>query len=82
MVGPAQSPVAMAEIPITNRAGLLQCSPANTNPGLTKPRDGALDLRSAFPTRINYIRTAPSDDIQGPALPRFSSTTSARRRRS
>ncbi len=71
MVGPAGSPVAKAEIPITNQAGLLECSPANTLPGLTKPRDGALDLRSAFPTRINYIRTAPSDDIQGPALASF-----------
>jgi branched-chain amino acid transport system substrate-binding protein len=71
MVGPAASPIAKAEIPITNQAGLLQCSPANTNAELTKPRDGALDIRSAFPDRINYIRTAPSDDIQGPALASF-----------
>ncbi len=71
MVGPRSSGVAAAQIPITNRAGFLQCSPANTRPGLTKPRDGALDLRSAFPTRINYIRTAPADDIQGPALASF-----------
>ena len=27
--------------------------------------------RAAFPTRINFIRTAPSDDIQGPALASF-----------
>ena len=71
MVGPRSSQVATTQIPITNRAGLLQCSPANSRPGLTKPRDGALDLRSAFPTRINYVRTAPSDDIQGPALAAF-----------
>ena len=71
MIGPHGSPVARTEIPITNRGGLLQCSPANTSPGLTKPRQGALDLRSAFPTRINYIRTAPSDAIQGPALASF-----------
>jgi branched-chain amino acid transport system substrate-binding protein len=71
MIGPASSVVGAAEIPITNQAGLLQCSPANTDPGLTKPRDGALDLRAAFPTRINYIRTAPADDIQGPALASF-----------
>ena len=51
MVGPTSSTVARAEIPITNQAGLLECSPANTTPGLTKPRDGALDLRSAFPDR-------------------------------
>src|SRR4029077_10034994 len=30
MVGPASSQVARAEIPITNEAGLLECSPANT----------------------------------------------------
>ena len=71
MVGPRSSGVAASEIPITNKAGLLQCSPANTRPGLTKPRGGALDLRSAFPARINYIRTAPADDIQGPALASF-----------
>jgi len=71
MVGPAQSPIATAEIPITNAAGLLQCSPANTNPGLTKPRDGALDLRAAAPERINYVRVAPSDDIQAPAAASF-----------
>jgi branched-chain amino acid transport system substrate-binding protein len=71
MVGPNSSGVARSEIPITNRAGLLQCSPSNTDSGLTKPRDGALDLRAAFPTRINYIRTAPADDIQGTALASF-----------
>ncbi len=71
MVGPTQSPIATAEIPITNAAGLLQCSPANTNPSLTKPRYGALDLRVAAPERINYIRVAPSDDIQGPAAASF-----------
>ncbi len=71
MVGPLSSAVARKEIPISNRAGLLQCSPANTASDLTKPRDGALDLRSAFPTRIAYVRTAPSDDIQGTALAAF-----------
>ena len=63
--------VASQEIPVTNAAGLLQCSPANTDQALTKPRDGALDLRAAQPDRINYIRTAPADDIQGPALASF-----------
>ena len=71
MIGPAASGVAHSEIPITNAAGLLQCSPANSDPGLTKPRDGALDLRSAAPERINYIRTAPADDIQNPAIASF-----------
>jgi branched-chain amino acid transport system substrate-binding protein len=71
IVGPPASKVAAREIPITNAAGLLQCSPANTDPALTKPRDGALDLRAAAPQRINYIRTAPADDIQGPASASF-----------
>ena len=71
MVGPWASTVAAAEIPITNAAGLLQCSPSNTDPSLTKPRDGALDLRAAAPQRINYIRTSPADDIQGKAAASF-----------
>ncbi len=71
MIGPSGSSVAAKQIPITNRAGLLQCSPANTRSGLTKPRSGALDLRSAYPTRINYVRLAPVDDIQGPASASF-----------
>ena len=71
MIGPWGSRVAVGEIPVSNRAGLLQCSPAVSDPGLTKPRDGALDLRSAAPDRINFIRTFPSDDIQGVALASF-----------
>ena len=71
VIGPWSSRVATAEIPITNAAGLLQCSPASTWPQLTKPRDGALDLRASHPDRINYIRTAPADDIQAVALASF-----------
>ena len=71
MIGPAGSPVARAVLPLTNQAGLLECSPANTSPGLTKPRDGALDLRSAHPDQINYVRLAPSDDVQAVALASF-----------
>ena len=71
IIGPWKSEVAASEIPITNAAGLLQCSPTNTYPLLTKPRLGALDLRKAYPDRINYVRTAPADDIQGTALASF-----------
>jgi class 3 adenylate cyclase len=67
VVGPSVSGIAAEQIPITNEAGLLQCSPSTTDPRLTKPRDGALDLRSAAPDRINFVRTAPADDIQGKA---------------
>lgn len=68
VVGPYNSAVAKVQIPISNDAGLVQCSPANTNEALTKPEFGALDYRKNFPDRINYIRVAATDDIQGPAM--------------
>jgi branched-chain amino acid transport system substrate-binding protein len=71
MIGPWGSAVGAAVLPVTNEAGLFECSPANTLPELTKPRYGALDLRSAYPNRINYVRLAPADDIQAPALASF-----------
>jgi branched-chain amino acid transport system substrate-binding protein len=66
VVGPFNSNVAQAEIPIGNAAGLLQCSPANTNTGLTYPPDSA-QYRPTNPDKINYIRLAAPDSIQGPA---------------
>src|SRR5207245_515550 len=66
VVGPFNSSVAQSEIPISNAGGLLQCSPANTNTGLTYPPD-ALQYRPNNPTKINYIRLAAPDSIQGPA---------------
>src|SRR5207247_1150866 len=45
--------------------------PTTTGPGLTKPRNGALDLRSGFKDRINFVRLATADDIQGPASASF-----------
>jgi branched-chain amino acid transport system substrate-binding protein len=66
VIGPYNSAVAKAQIPISNEAGVLQCSPANTNPDLTKP-PAALDLRKAKPDKPNYVRVATTDDIQGPA---------------
>jgi branched-chain amino acid transport system substrate-binding protein len=66
VVGPFNSNVAQAEIPKSNEAGLLQCSPANTNTTLTYPPD-ALKYRPSHPDKIAYIRTAAPDSIQGPA---------------
>jgi len=71
VVGPFNSSVAKVQIPISNEAGLLQCSPANTNESLTKPEFGALEIRKAFPDRINYVRVATTDDVQGPAVAQF-----------
>lgn len=71
VIGPLNSSVAKVQIPISNEAGLLQCSPANTNEGLTKPEFGALDIRKANPTKINYIRVVTTDDNQGPAAAKY-----------
>ncbi|HEV3157446.1 MAG TPA: branched-chain amino acid ABC transporter substrate-binding protein [Candidatus Baltobacteraceae bacterium] len=64
IVGPINSNVAKAEIPITNAAGLLQISQSNTNPTLTKGPDAA-KLRSK-PVN-NYFRVCTTDDHQGAA---------------
>ena len=71
VIGPLNSSVALVQIPISNEAGLLQCSPANTNEGLTKPEFGALDVRSSNPDRINYVRVVTTDDNQGPAAAKY-----------
>jgi branched-chain amino acid transport system substrate-binding protein len=70
-IGPVNSSVAKVQIPISNEAGLLQCSPANTNQGLTKPEFGALNIRNKYPTRINYVRVVTTDDNQGPGAAKY-----------
>ena len=70
VVGPFNSSVAKVQIPISNEAGLFQCSPANTNPDLTKGAAG-LELRAKNPEKINYVRVATTDDIQGPAVAQY-----------
>jgi branched-chain amino acid transport system substrate-binding protein len=64
IVGPYNSEIAQAQVPITNEAGLLECAPSTTHPGLTKPDYGALELRPEQPDRINFVRLSPSDDNQ------------------
>jgi len=71
VIGPLNSSVAKVQIPISNEAGLLQCSPANTAEGLTIPQFGALDIRKAHPDKINYIRVVTTDDNQGPAAAKY-----------
>ncbi len=69
VVGPYNSSVAQAEIPVSNAAGLMQCSPANTNPGLTQTWGGVdpKTLRPTNPDKIAYVRVATTDDLQGAA---------------
>jgi len=74
VVGPFNSSVAKAEMPITNQAPLAQISPANTNPCLTKDTadSGCSGSSNLLPTlrpsgKVNYFRIATTDDHQGPA---------------
>lgn len=65
IVGPFNSNVAQAEIPLSNSLGIAIVSPANTNPDLTKgPK--ALELRKSNPNDVTYFRVCATDDIQGP----------------
>src|SRR5262245_9473430 len=70
-VGPFTSPTAAETIPITNRAGLLECSPSTSYGGLTKPEYGAHEFRRAHPERINFVRLSPIDKVASRALAAF-----------
>jgi branched-chain amino acid transport system substrate-binding protein len=50
---------------------MLQCSPSSTSPRLTKPGDGALELRAAHPDRINFVRLAAAADVESAAAASF-----------
>jgi len=71
MMGPFNSSVARAEIPIANSVNLTMVSPSNTNECLTQePADGhckgqAVKLRPKGGN--NYFRVCTTDLIQGPA---------------
>ncbi len=74
IVGPFNSSVAKAEMPITNQAPIAQISPANTNPCLTKDsaESGCSGSNNLLPTlrptnKVSYFRIATTDDLQGPA---------------
>jgi len=74
IIGPFNSSVAKAEMPITNRAPIVQISPANTNTCLTQ-RGANVDCTGAndfVPTlrptgKVTYFRIAGTDSHQGPA---------------
>lgn len=70
VIGPYNSSVAIAQIPVGNAAGLLQCSPSATSPDVTKG-DAGRALRPAAPDRTSFIRTATTDDVQAPAMARY-----------
>jgi branched-chain amino acid transport system substrate-binding protein len=65
VVGAFNSGVTRFEIPVSNEAGLAQCSPANTGTDLTQ--EGSAQYRFNGQDKRNYFRVAAPDNIQGPA---------------
>jgi branched-chain amino acid transport system substrate-binding protein len=61
VIGPLTSNVARAEIPISNAAGIAQCSPVATGRGLTTG-PAAAALRGS---PNNFVRLATADNVQG-----------------
>jgi branched-chain amino acid transport system substrate-binding protein len=81
MVGPFNSGVAQAEIPVANQAALAMVSPSNTNECLTQDQpycqqaDG-FTPKSLRPTgKNNYYRVAAADTFQGPGMADFAFDT-------
>jgi len=78
LVGPFNSGVARAMIPIGSKANLVMISPANTNECLTQtfaycdPQPAALRDPSQ---PNNYFRIAAPDTVQGPAMADFAYDT-------
>ena len=81
MVGPFNSGVAAAEIPVANQAPLAMISPSNTNECLTLAFPycqayAGYTAASLRPTGLNnYFRVAANDTHQGPAMADFAFDT-------
>ena len=81
MVGPFNSGVAAAEIPVANQAPLAMISPSNTNECLTLVFDycqgyAGYTAAGLRPTgKNNYFRIAANDTKQGPAMADFAYDT-------
>jgi branched-chain amino acid transport system substrate-binding protein len=70
-LGAYNSGISKVEIPILNKSGILQVSPANTYVGLTSTRPGHEpgEPDKYYKTgKRNYARVVPADNIQGAAL--------------
>ena len=76
VIGAFNSASSRAQIPVSSEAGLLQCSPSNTNPTLTKGADGEA-LRGG--RKVNYVRVATTDDLQGPAVAVYAKENGAKK---
>jgi branched-chain amino acid transport system substrate-binding protein len=78
ILGPLNSSVAKAEIPIAEAAGLAQITPAASAVELT---DGpvARAFRAAYPGQTTFFRLCANDDRQGAAAARFARRLGLRR---
>jgi branched-chain amino acid transport system substrate-binding protein len=70
VLGPYNSNVAAAEIPITNEAGLAQISPSTVANSLTIGPDAAT-LRRANPTQNAFFRVCTINSLQGATAAAF-----------
>jgi branched-chain amino acid transport system substrate-binding protein len=69
VVGPFNSSVAVAEIPVASQNHLALISPSNTNPGLTQVgTNPAINTASLYPGPHTYFRTIATDTNQAEIL--------------
>lgn len=67
-IGALSSGASKISMPILNRAGIVQISPGNTWPGLTKEGFIPGEPGKFYPTGVrHYVRVVTTDDFQGPA---------------
>ena len=71
VVGPFNSYIAQRQIPLSSAAQLIQCSPATTDPTLTKG-DIARELRQG--ADVAFLRLAVTDDEIAPAIADYAAT--------
>jgi branched-chain amino acid transport system substrate-binding protein len=68
VVGTLNSSVAQSVQPILKGKSIVQISPANTNPSLTRGADYASAPKRAYET---YFRVCATDDLQGPFAAKY-----------
>lgn len=76
VVGTLNSGVAQSTIPVLDAANIVQVSPANTNPSLTK---GANYSTAPARPNANYFRTCTTDDVQGPFAAQYLLSTGVKK---
>ncbi len=71
VIGPYHSFVAYRQLPLSSAAGLLQCSPGNTDPLLTATADQIQGEASPDPGPANYVRVVTTDDVVAVGAARY-----------